>query len=211
MVTLLAGFVLSPFGADPSGRYFLPLAAPLASFAAGWVVSAEQRWGRWVWLAPGVLIPFHLVGTLESASRFPPGLTTQFDPVTQIDHRYDAELMAFLQSQGERRGYTNYWVAYPLAFLSQEDLIFVPRLPYHQDFRYTRRDDRYAPYDDLVARAERVAYITTNHPALASTLREGFLSLGVTWKEARFGDYLVFYGLSRAVRPEALGLGEGYP
>ena len=28
--TLLAGFLFTPFGADPSGRYFLPLSIPLA-------------------------------------------------------------------------------------------------------------------------------------------------------------------------------------
>jgi hypothetical protein len=117
-------------------------------------------------------------------------------------------LIDFLNQNGETRGYTNYWVSYPLAFLSNGSLIFVPRLPYHQDFRYTERDDRYAPYDQLVAQADRVAYITTNHPGLDDYLRKSFKALDVTWKEQKIGDYLIFFDLSRTVRPPAIGLGE---
>jgi len=121
--------------------------------------------------------------------------------VAQVDHRYLPELMAFLQAQGETRGYTNYWVAYPLAFRSQETLIFVPRLPYHPDFRYTPRDDRYPPYDAQVDAAARAAYITTRHPALDARLRAYFAAQGVTWREMQIGEYRVFYALSRKVPP----------
>jgi hypothetical protein len=120
-------------------------------------------------------------------------------------------LIDFLHQQGEQRGYSNYWVAYPLGFLSQEELIFVPRLPYHQDFRYTERDDRYDPYDRWVAEAQRVAYITTNHPALDGRLRAAFAALGVTWKEAKIGDFQIFFALSQPVRPEQIGLGVNAP
>ncbi len=70
-----------------------------------------------------------LWGIVDSASRNPPGITTQFDPVARVDTRAYGDLVAFLEAHDERAGYTNYWVAYPLAFLSQERLIFVPRLP----------------------------------------------------------------------------------
>ena len=115
--------------------------------------------------------------------------------------------MEFLRQEGEDRGYTNYWVSYPLAFLSREELIFVPRLPYHLDFRYTERDDRYEPYDDLVAESDHAAYITTNHPALDELLRSGFIQDGLTWQEIQIGDYHVFYDLSAPIRPNDIGLG----
>jgi hypothetical protein len=99
-------------------------------------------------------------------------------------------------------------VAYPLAFLSQEELLFVPRLPYHPDFRYTERDDRFRPYLDEVESAGSPAYITTHHPALDGYLRDRFTALGVAWQEARIGDYQVFYALSEDV--EAAG-GGGRP
>jgi hypothetical protein len=137
----------------------------------------------------------------------PPGFTTQIDAVTQIDHQYDNELIEFLQTEGENRGYTNYWVAYPLAFLSEESLIYIPRLPYHQDLRYTTRDDRYPPYDRLIDQTQRTAYITTNNPLLDEQLRTGFKDLGVSWQEAKIGDYHVYYRLSQVVKPEDVGLG----
>jgi hypothetical protein len=45
-LTLIIAFVFTPFGADPSGRYFLPLAIPLSLFAADWVVSMQDSEDR---------------------------------------------------------------------------------------------------------------------------------------------------------------------
>ena len=213
---LVLAFIFTPFGADPSGRYFLPLAVPLALIGANWIVSLgagrsdsrllQLRWGLVV-----LVLGYHLWGTIQSASRYPPGLTTQFYSVSQIDQRKMPELVDFLRSKGERAGYSNYWVAYPLAFLSGEELTYIPRLPYHQDFRYTARDDRYAPYGEMVGRSERLAYITTFHPELDRYLQERFTALDLTWQEAWIGDFHVFYNLSRAVDPQEIGLGVSRP
>ena len=212
-VTLVAAFVFTPFGADPSGRYFLPLAVPLALFTAEmlhWLRlrRRERRspWRKWFGqtLALG-LVAFNWWGNAQSAAAFPPGLTTQFDAVTQIDQRALPELMAFLRANGETRGYTNYWVEYPLAFASQDELIFTARLPYHADLRYSARDDRYAPYDAQVAASPRVAYVTAHLPELDARLRAEFARLDVSYAEASFGDFHVFYALSRKVTPAELG------
>ncbi|MBE9475218.1 MAG: hypothetical protein IMY85_10040 [Chloroflexi bacterium] len=211
VLMVVIGFILSPFGADPSGRYFLPVGVVMAIFAAQAVWKWHTRWGSYVWIAVGVVLCFHLWGTIQVARNYPPGMTTQFDAVTQIDHQYDQELIEFLQTQGETRGYTTYWVAYPLAFLSDEGLVYVPKLPYHQDLRYTSRDNRYQPYDQLVNQSDRTAYITTDNPLLNELLRKGFSELGVRWKETTIGDYQVYYQLSRRVNPEEISLrgGEG--
>jgi hypothetical protein len=209
---LIAGFVLSPFGADPSGRYFVPLMVPLAILAGEsfeWIAK-RIHWG----VPSGVLVLvvlFNLWGTMLAATTEDVGLTTQFDPVTRIDHDDDEALMSFLFEVGEVRGYSNYWVSYPLAFQSDERLIYVPRLPYHQDFRYTTRDDRYHPYAEIVEKSDRVAYITTNHPELDQRLREGFEELEISWLEKRIGGYQIFYHLSERVEPQRLKLGEDYP
>ncbi len=207
MVFLILVFIFSSFGADPSGRYFVPLAVPLALLAAGFIVSLQDKIGHWRWGAAGLLLLFHLWGTYQLASLYPPGITTQFYAPTQIDHRFDQALIDFLLENGETRGYGNYWVSYPLAFLSQERLIFVPQLPYHLDFRYTERDDRYPAYDSMVDAADRVAYITTNHPDLNAYLASAFQERAVDWDEIQIGDYHVFFNLSKLVRPADMGLG----
>ena len=183
----------------------------MAVFAGDLIFLAEEKLGRWT---PGIIalvLVYNLWGTLQCGYRYPPGITTQFYAPSQVDQRYMPQLITFLRQEGETRGYTNYWVSYPLAFLSQEELIYLPRLSYHLDFRYTERDDRYAPYGEQVASAERVAYITTLHAPLDEHLRTRFKSLGVTWKEAQIGDFQVFYALSRLVRPQEIGLGETTP
>lgn len=198
---LLAGFVLTPFGADPSGRYFLPMAVVMAVFGGAWVAHLYRTaGGTWAAAALAAVLLFNLVSTVQVAKTNPPGLTTAFDPVAQIDESYLPDLASFLQAQGETRGFTNYWVAYPLAFVSDERLVFIPTLPYHQDFRYTPRDDRYVPYDELVLNSDRLAYITTNHPALEEAIAAQLRLRGVTFKQARIGPYHVVYDLSQPVR-----------
>lgn len=207
VATTLLGFVFTPFGADPSGRYFLPLIVPLAVFAGELISTVRDRYGV-AWsgaLLAGVLL-FHLSAAIQVAATPFPGFTTQFDAATRIDHSRDPELVRFLLEQGETRGYTNYWVAYPLAFRSREELLFVPELPYHADLRYTPRDNRYPPYAEAVAAASRVAYITAGPGLLDARLRAGFRRLGIEWREAAVGDYHVFYDLSQPVRPQALDL-----
>ena len=206
LLVVSAGFLFTPFGVDPSGRYFLPMCIPFALFAADLIVHAVPR-PRLQNGAVALLLIFHAWGTIQSVTMpGSPGLTTQFYAPSVVDHGYDDELMQFLRSQGETRGYTNYWVAYPLAFRSHEELIFIPALPYHTDLRYTARDNRYAPYDALVEASPTTAYIVTKNPALSQTLRAGLQELGVTWKEQQIGDFEVYYHLSRAVRPAEMNL-----
>jgi hypothetical protein len=147
-----------------------------------------------------------LVGTAQAAWINPPGITTQFEAITQVDHRYDAELMDFLRVHGGTRGYANYWVAYPIAFLSGEEIILLPRLPYKADLRYTSRDDRYAPYREQVTTSPKVVYVTTNHPMLDAMLKGRFKALSVDFHEAQIGSYHVFYDLSRDVTPQEIGI-----
>ncbi len=207
MATLVAGFLLTPFGADPSGRYFLPLAVPLALMAGEMFTALlTPRIGRWAYAALGLVLLFNFWGIAQAASSNPPGITTQFDPIAQVDHTYLPELIQFLEAEGETTGYTNYWVAYPLAFLSDERLIYTPRLPYHQDFRYADRDDRYLPYGEQVAQSPSRALITTHFPELNQILGESLDQRGIDFVVTEIGPYTIFHGLSEPIHPDQLGV-----
>ena len=207
IATLLVGFLLSPFGADPSGRYFLPLAVPL-SLMAGELFNTVliPRVGKWAFAALALLLIFNMWGSFQAANENPPGITTQFDPIAQVDHAYLPDLIEFLEAEGESTGYRNYWVAYPLAFQSGERLIFAPRLPYHQDFRYSDRDDRYAKYGETVAESSSRALITTNFPELNLILEESLARQAIEFEVTEIGPYTVFHGLSELVDPDQLGV-----
>ena len=207
-VVLSAGYIFSPYGDDPSGRYFLPFLVPMSIFG-GDFIAAQFEENKLIGIGlTAFLLIFNLGGIIQSVVDTPPGLTTQFDAVTQIDHSQIDELIDFLEDNDICKGYSNYWVAYPLAFLTQEEIIFVPRLPYHEDFRYTTRDDRYPPYNDVVSSATEVAYITTRHPVLDDYLREQMRNLDITWQEKKIGDYTVYYQLSESIHVRQLGLGK---
>ena len=198
ILTFCLGFLLTSFGVDPSGRYFLPLTIPFSLVGAQYVLTGVKNIKWQIGLA-GLILVFNAWGTVESALRNPPGITTQFDAITVIDQTRMPDLIAFLKQTGETSGFSTYWVSYPLAFLSGEELIYIPRLPYHSDLRYTPRDDRYAPYDLVVQSNPNAAYITTRNPALDEDLRKQFTLQGVTWLEKQIGDFQIFYNLSKKV------------
>jgi 4-amino-4-deoxy-L-arabinose transferase-like glycosyltransferase len=205
---LILGFIVTPFGADPSGRYFLPLMVPLVILAGEFVrkpmigISSSFRWILFV----GVLA-FNLMSNWQVSNTLPYRMTTQFDAEARVDHSKIEALIKFLKEHEEMRGYSTYWIAYPLAFQSDERIIFYPALPYHHDFRYTARDNRYPTYRSFVDQSPNVAFITARHPELDTEIRSVLTERGVYWEEAAIGDYRVFYHLSERIEIEDLGQG----
>jgi 4-amino-4-deoxy-L-arabinose transferase-like glycosyltransferase len=200
LVILTFGFLFTSFGIDPSGRYFLPFSIILAITGGQFINKMINKASIQIMLISIVGL-YNFFGTLDCALRNPPGLTTQFDPVSIIDHSKMDELIDFLRNEGEYYGYTNYWVSYPLAFQSDETIIYVPALPYHEDMRYTARDDRYPPYREKINKATQVAYITTRNPQLNLSLESQFNEMEVTYKTKSIGNYYIYYDLSSPVRP----------
>lgn len=198
-LTLVIGFVFTSFGVDPSGRYFLPVWVILCVLAG----KVFDEWGKKKIASlalMGVISIFNLWGNIQCALKNPPGLTTQFYTPARIDMQAMPQVIEFLNERGEFRGYSNYWVAYPLAFLTNEQIIFSPRFPYHPDLRYTNRDDRYPLYTKQVEASTKVALITTRNPALDEKLRSLLEERGIEWNEKQIGDFLIYYDLSRPLR-----------
>jgi hypothetical protein len=70
---------------------------------------------------------------------------------------------------------------------------------------YTPRDTGIR-FTQAVREAARAFYITVNNPKLDALIRERLTELGVAFKEHMIGNYHIFYGLSRKVEPEELGI-----
>ena len=80
-----------------------------------------------------------------------------------------------------------------LAFLSGEDLQYSSTLPYKTNLDYNPADNRYRPYVDATAAADRVAYITTNLPVLDRRLETAFQEQGVSYQQQVIGPFHIYY------------------
>lgn len=213
---LMLIYVMFPSGGDFTGRYVMPIYPLLAVLIGEWlgrvrrgqeIVPQQQAGSYGSWVAGFLLILFlvyNLYGNVRSINDNPPGLTTQYDPVSHIPHDYDDALIDFLDSIGVDRGYSNYWLTYRFAFLTDQRILLIPRLPYKKDMSFNIEDDRYAPYPEKVAEAENVVYITSNLEELDRQLRERFVTLQIDFDEKSIGPYTIFYNFPRHVGPEAL-------
>jgi hypothetical protein len=206
-IILMLVFVLTPFGMDPSGRYFIPINISLAFSVGLWVYFGGFQKNLYTLLILAALLSYNIGGIIQAAYQSPDGITTQFAPGTSIDHRYDEDLINFLKESSNTSGYSTYWTAYPIVFKSNEEVILVPVLPYHADLKHTTRDNRYEPYSNLVNASTDPVYITSNNPSLDSQLALKLTELGVQWSEKIIGDYRIYYQLSRKVLPQEMGFG----
>ena len=133
-------FLGSRFSIDPSGRYFLPMALPLA-IAFGVLIADVRSPVLRIALAL-LVVGYNGFGLVSAATTVPPGFTTQFNLDTHIPNDDDDALIAFLEDHGLIHGYTNYWISFRLAFLSDERLTTARRCSYKPDLSYTPYDDR---------------------------------------------------------------------
>jgi MFS family permease len=202
IIFVAGGFVFTSFGIDPSGRYFLPVVFPLSVFFGFVVIKLNNK----VIYALGIIILiFHLYGTWISGIE-EPYITTQFYSPAQVDHSRINELQQFLINEEEYYGFSNYWISYPLAFVSHEKIICIPKLPYHQDLRYTERDNRIKKYNTLIENVDSYFYITSNNPKLDDLLVTAFQENQINYLLKPINDYHIFYNLSRKITPEELGI-----
>jgi 4-amino-4-deoxy-L-arabinose transferase-like glycosyltransferase len=205
--TFMILFLGTPLGNDATGRYLLPLYL-LVVFLAAELIHALKVRSRWLAIAAlGCVLAVNLWGTLRGTAAGPAGMTAQLDARLQFGNKHDAALIDFLEERQEYRGYSNYWVAFKINFLSDEEIILAPRLPYKMDLSYAPVDDRYPAYSVQVDQSpEPPFYVTSNQPDLDEKLRQALNARQIGYQESAIGAYHVFYDLSAAVSPEGLAL-----
>jgi hypothetical protein len=196
-------FLLSSF-ADATGRYLLPLWIP----AALGVALGLDRLRRAAWWLPAGLLALLLVmqaGTVLRAARSEMGLTPQLVERLRIPPGDDARLLDWLAEHDYTRGYASYWTSFRLMFTSGETVIFDTALP-HDAGGYIEGANRYAPYQAIVADAERVVWITQNFPALDAAITDRLAGAGITYQVEEIDVYRVYYDFSRRITPAELGI-----
>jgi 4-amino-4-deoxy-L-arabinose transferase-like glycosyltransferase len=202
ILLVVMGFIFTSFGIDPSGRYFLPFAFPLSMFVGYAIIRLDNKF---INILAMLTIVFQIYGSLKSGLHAP-YITTQFYSPAQVNHSKITELKNFLLREHEYFGFSNYWISYPLAFISDEKIISIPKLPYHQDLRYTARDNRITKYNDLIKTADTYFYLTSNNALLDDLLIHSFIKNDVSYQQKEIDDYHIFYNLSKKITPEELGI-----
>jgi 4-amino-4-deoxy-L-arabinose transferase-like glycosyltransferase len=208
-------FVASTFGADPTGRYLLPLLLPLGIVLGAMVESFRKKTEviddgqtrtRYISF-PQKYLPYILVTIIAAyqaagqiaAMTTPPGITTQFDLASHIPNDHDTDLIAFLDENGLYNGYSNYWVTFRLAYLSGEQMQYSAALPYKTNLDYNAADNRYPLYAQATQEAERIAIITTNLPELDTQLVTRWGADGITYREHIIGTYHIYYDFAPTI------------
>ena len=195
-------FFVSKFSIDPTGRYFLPLAVPFG-IALGVLLTTIRLPLRQAWQVGllALVLGYYAAGQV-TAARVEPGLTTQFNLDSHIPNSHDEELIAFLDEHELYAGYTTYWVAFRLAFLSDERFQYSSALPYKPTLAYTESDERFPPYKAAADAEPNPAYITAKVVEVQERLEAIFAEQALTYDRAEVGPYTIYYNFEpEAPRP----------
>lgn len=196
-------FIFSSFP-DATGRYLMPLWIPAAiGLALG--LDRLRRAGRMVAaVALGLLLAAQ-AGIVIHAAHTGTGLTPQLVERLRTSPEDDEALLDFLAAEGYTHGYASYWASFRLIFRSHEAVILDTTLPY--DYKgFQAGNNRYPPYSQAVARAERVVWITQPFPELDTLIAARLAAAHITYQSRDFGGYRVYYDFSRRVAPADVGL-----
>ncbi|MFN8527956.1 MAG: glycosyltransferase family 39 protein [Anaerolineae bacterium] len=188
-------YLASRFSFDPTGRYFLPLVMPVAVMVGSLIGRLWARRRIFALLLIGVVIGYQAIGQIVTATTYP-GFTTQFNLDTHIPNTDDDALIAFLDEHELYRGYTQYWIAFRLAFLSGERMQYSASLPYLPSLHYTPLDDRIPAYRQAADSADTFAYILANTTPNVEPIRawlEGELAARqIEYTSAEVGPFTVY-------------------
>jgi hypothetical protein len=162
-------FFLAPFVCLLLARLVGSRRAAVALLAAALVVTGLGLW-RVQTVSEAAGAP-HLVGVVDT-----------LDEVVQV-----------LDREGIHAVHADYWIAYRLAFETDERIVASP----------SAGALRYPPYDDTVRNAERAAWIVATGSSQEQAMRDALDGLGVGYRVIPAGDLSVVV-TDRNVQPEEL-------
>ncbi|MBI2940716.1 MAG: AAA family ATPase [Chloroflexi bacterium] len=167
-------------------RYALPLYSLAPLYLARLAALAEKR-PRLAWGALGLLLAMNLGTTLS----FTPELAAPRVGGMPLP-RSNQELIQALDARGIDRVYTDYWIAYPLAFESGERI-----LPSVITDDLASGFNRYIPYAQAVHDAPRPAYvfIRGSPPDVAYQARPATALPG--YRRDEMGPYMIYWAGDR--------------
>jgi hypothetical protein len=124
------------------------------------------------------------------------------DQLSRLDQTEAA--VDVLEARALTRGYTDYWAAYPITYLSGERIIAAPSLA----FLYSGRLDRFPAYTatvDAVAAPEKLFLLVDQHCSAQNYL--GSLEAwGASYRAEPVGRWLLIWDIQPAAGAEALTL-----
>lgn len=175
-------------GVIGEGRYvmfLLPAVALLLASAAREVVTGTA-------LIAGVTA-LSVLGVLRIAEATAPPA-----PDVAMPH-HAGPLVEFLEQQGMDRVYANYWVAYRVAFESEERIIATP----------ADASARYQPYVDALRRADAPVYVFPAASQQVPQFEAGLAALGVPFQRFEVAEFVVLRPERRVEWAEVLARAGG--
>ncbi|HSR52765.1 MAG TPA: glycosyltransferase family 39 protein [Acidobacteriota bacterium] len=103
------------------------------------------------------------------------------------------QLIADLEDLKLERGYSGYWIAYPVNFLSHERLLLSP-------LAGPVTMDRYPPHSESVGEAARVVYVLQTGSQSERNFLQQLSRLDVQPQTRQSGPYTLFFGVSQETR-----------
>jgi len=171
-------------------RYLLPLYSLIP--VAGLVVSTARSLHP---VGAAALLACVVALNVLSIARFDPALTAPWLDGQLVDAG-NPSLVRFLEDRSITTFYADYWLAYPVAFQSREQVV-----PSVIDDHLRVGFNRYIPYAIAVDGSSDPAIVVVANSHAEKKLREMLLTSGRTYRFGRWRNLDVYDHLSPAFRP----------
>lgn len=169
-LVLLVTLAICFFNTLQSVRYLIPVYFAV-SLMIGVALSRSKNKAA-AWLCFFMLLAGQAFGNIVHLRSIPPNLK---------ERAAHSLLLQFLDKQGIRGGYANYWLSYQLTFESQEKIILAPY----------QSEDRYPAYTHYVNQLDKAAYLFRDSQA-PEEFEAGLKLKSVSYEKFRIDPFWVF-------------------